>query len=533
MKIKLSIAAIAFAVLVTVHIVSGQAWYGQSGGGSSTSPRLLPPLYAPAPAPTKANPTIQLVSAEQESTPPQLEALRDLSDLPPLQESYAPASADQLEALGRLAGARPEPQPLPVATVNPAAPSVHTPVAYPSTLPARGTVVMGYDPRLAAPVSRSAAFASPPPQPYPQVRLASRPATRPSPPVVTASLPTTRNVALKSVSLGGAAACGGSVGGFCESDLASCDPCCDVCCKPACCCPKWTVYGEYLYLRPGNEEVSFGVPLNGPITPPPPALPIQVGREGVADIDFNSGFRAGFGCALGPCSTLGASYTHFESDTESQLQVAAPIVLRSLVFHPGTANAAADFLDGRARYDIDFQLADIEYRRTLARGPLYDVSWLAGIRYAHLEQDFRSVFTNATTIEAVDTDITFDGGGIRLGLEGERRACCGLLVYGRGYASFLSGRYSTAYTQADDFANTVVTTGWDEDRVLSILDLELGVGWVSPQGRLRLTTGYMFSGWYNVINTDELIQAVQDNSTVAVGDTLTFDGLVVRGELRY
>jgi len=79
----------------------------------------------------------------------------------------------------------------------------------------------------------------------------------------------------------------------------------------------------------------------------------------------------------------------------------------------------------------------------------------------------------------------------------------------------------------------VVNTGWTEDRVVTILDAELGLGWQSVGGGLRLTAGYTFSGWFNVINTDDFIRAVRRNDSVSVSDTLTFDGLVFRAELRF
>ncbi len=52
-------------------------------------------------------------------------------------------------------------------------------------------------------------------------------------------------------------------------------------------------------------------------------------------------------------------------------------------------------------------------------------------------------------------------------------------------------------------------------------------------GCVRVTGGYAFSGWYNVINTDDFIHAVRTNNSVNVRDTLTFDGLVLRAEVRF
>ena len=306
---------------------------------------------------------------------------------------------------------------------------------------------------------------------------------------------------------------------------------CEVCCTDPCCDPTLTVFGEYLALRPGNERIAYAVPINSLILPGP----VQAGPDAVVDCGFNSGFRAGFSYALHSYASLGVTYTYFDGNASDQLTVVAPnVVIRSQVNHPGTVAVPTNFLQATANYGVDFQLADLEYRRILTSGELHELHYVIGARYGHLEQGFASVFTNATTIETVNTNILFDGGGIRLGLEGERRAAnCGWLIYGRGDASFLGGEYRARYLQADNFRGLVVNSGWNEDRVVSILDLELGFGWTSARGGLRLTTGYMFSGWFNTISTDEFIQAVQTNNSVSVGDTLTFDGLVGRAEFKY
>ncbi|NQT36986.1 MAG: hypothetical protein HQ581_05830, partial [Planctomycetes bacterium] len=309
---------------------------------------------------------------------------------------------------------------------------------------------------------------------------------------------------------------------------------CGAGCQKACCRPCIRFFGEFLLLRPGNDKVSFAVPINSGIVPPAGAAPVQIGPEGIVDCDFEGGFRLGFAFRLDSCSELGLTYSHFEADTTNAISNGAPYVLRSLVSHPGAVAAPTDFLNASARYDIDFQIVDLDYRRVLSRGNRYSLNYVLGLRYAHLGQIFDARFTNATTIETVSTEIRFDGGGIRFGLEGDRKiGDCGFLVYSRAAASLLGGNFRGRYVQSDNFRGTVANTGWSEDGVISILDLELGVGWTSRGGCVRLTTGYLFSGWFNALATDEFIQGVQTNNSVAVGDTLTFDGLSIRTEIRF
>ena len=313
----------------------------------------------------------------------------------------------------------------------------------------------------------------------------------------------------------------------------------DSCCQATeCCVPCWRVYGEILYLRPGNEKVAYGVPINGAIVPPAGVAPVQVGLEAVADIDFQPGFRVGASRAIDDCATFGLMYSQLDGNASSSVDIGAtPFVLRSLVNHPGTTAAPTDFLQADAQNDIGLKLADIEYRRMLTCGDNYGLNYLLGLRYANLQQSIGSVFTNTTTVESVNTSTDFDGLGIRVGLEGERYTpCTGITLYGRGYASFVGGVFSGRYSQADNFRGTVVNTGWNEDRVVSILDMELGIGWTSSNGRLRVTTGYMVSAWMNTINTDDFIRSVQQNASSDspnLSGVTTFDGVTGRLEIRF
>ncbi len=312
---------------------------------------------------------------------------------------------------------------------------------------------------------------------------------------------------------------------------------CDVGCLEGCedpCGPRWRVYGDFLYLRPANEKVAFAVPVNGAIEPPPGMPPVQIGLEAVVDCDYDPGFRVGAGCVLNDCSEVGMSYTFLESDTFNGIAIDVPYAIRSLVDHPGSWAAPTDFLTAHADLDLDLDLVDFDYRRVIVCGGCYNLNYVVGARYAHLDQAFTSVFTNATTVETVDAAVRFDGGGIRVGLEGERQiGTFGLTVYGSGVASFVGGNFRGRYAQADSGRGLVVNTGWNEDRVVSILDIELGFGWASPSGRLRASAGYMFSGWFNTVITDEFIDSVRLNNSVDAGNSLSFDGLVLRSEIRF
>lgn len=315
----------------------------------------------------------------------------------------------------------------------------------------------------------------------------------------------------------------------------SCDG--DLDCCEECCTPLWAhmngAFAELLYLRARNAEVAYAVPIDGAIVAPPNA-PIQAGPVAVADPDYTAGFRLGGTYALDQCSSLTFTYSRFESNTQDAVSTTAPLVLRSLVLHPGTANAGSDFLDANANNDVDFDLVDLYYRAVWAADDLWVVNYMLGVRFANLNQDFAAVHSNTGTLDTLVTNVNFDGGGIRLGLDAQRFACnSGLMLYGKTSASFVAGEFNTRYTQGSDVDPVIVNTSWQAGRIVTILDLELGVGWQNECGNWRVTSGYMVSGWFNTVRTNQWINSVQQNNFINEGDLITFDGFTTRVEYRW
>ncbi len=321
-------------------------------------------------------------------------------------------------------------------------------------------------------------------------------------------------------------------------DAAGCVECGDTDCGGTCSsCGCWShkvaVFGEFMYLRARNSEVTYGVPIDGPIVGPPTNNPIQIGRMGVVDMDYQPAFRIGAAYILDSCSSLTVQWSRLESSTGDRVDTTNPNVIRSMVSHPGTLSAAQDFLSGVAGYDINYDLIDIDYRTAISWNACQKVNWVFGARYARLEEKFDAVFA-ANGIESVLTDISFDGAGLRAGIEGERYSRSGrLMVYGKTYGSLLAGEFRGHYNQSQSFDPQVVDTTWKAGRIVPVLDLEAGVGWQSQCGTWRLTAGYVYSAWLNTVKTDRFIQAVQNNNFAGLGDTMTFDGLIARVEGRF
>lgn len=291
-------------------------------------------------------------------------------------------------------------------------------------------------------------------------------------------------------------------------------------------------FGDFLFVRPRNAEVSYALPIDGVV-----ALgdEVPVGPVSVVDQQYEPAFRAGVILRITDGASIRGQYTYFRSENSDAVTINAPNVLRSLVTHPNTANAATDTQDANARQDIDFDLVDIDYRGLIigceSCGDAKCAILLNGIvggRYVNFEEEFTSTFPDVVTT-MVATNIDFQGGGVRFGLEGEHHATStGFFVYGSGVANLMVGEFNADYQQNSSNNGLEANTSWNAGRIVPSIDLEAGLGWVGPRRRLKFSGGYLVSTWFNVVTTDDWIDAVQANEFNDLSGTITFDGLVAR-----
>ncbi|MBL9122239.1 MAG: hypothetical protein JNG90_01315 [Planctomycetaceae bacterium] len=300
--------------------------------------------------------------------------------------------------------------------------------------------------------------------------------------------------------------------------------------------PYWRhrtgIYGDFLYLRPRNAEVAYAVPIDGPVAPVI-GNGVQNGPTATVNPGWQMAFDVGFSIALCDTASVRAEWTHFDQTTNSSATIAPPDVLRALVTHPLGANAATDTLDANAGLQLKYDLVDIDYSGLLRGDEGYVVNYFGGGRWMQFDQTFNANYTAIGTT-AVNSNITFSGGGIRLGLEGERRSCkTGCLVYARGTSNFVVGEFNASYTQTDATGVQIVNNSLTVARIVPMLDLEIGAGWTSRGGRVRLTAGYLISAWFNTVTTDDWIQAVQTTNYNNLGSAITFDGLMARAAVQF
>ena len=289
-----------------------------------------------------------------------------------------------------------------------------------------------------------------------------------------------------------------------------------------CCCDQhgWTFFGQYLLLQPRGADPVYAVRALNCTTPPLSTEQIDMGAF--------SAFKFGIAKECGECSTIGASFTRFESVEEDRAaRTTGTDVLRPvLAFDPFvTCNDSTSTL-AHAAAGIDFTRVDIDYRSYIDCG-CFRFDWLAGFAYGELNQDLRAVYDEGR----VNVDADFWGYGAKIGGGAEYRHGC-LRGFGHADLTLLASNLKAHYQEIDDGTGVVDTrVNFDQelDRIVPVLDLELGVA-VDVCQNTVLKVGYTYSIWFNVVTTPEFVSAVQHRDITGTSDTLTFDGLFARIE---
>ena len=291
--------------------------------------------------------------------------------------------------------------------------------------------------------------------------------------------------------------------------------------------PKLVLQFDRLFLSASGVDFAYAAPVDGTTT-----TSIPIGRVATVDPNHSSGFRLNVGHALDESSGVSASFWRFDSHASHDVSLPGGAgFLRSLTTHRNTTAVDTDSLDATAVYDIDFQIVDVEFSSLIWQEEDSWFSFLFGLRYGHLDEDFAGLYRiNGETLVA--TDIDFDGIGPRIAFDTERRVFEHIFLYGRGAASFLVGNFNADFRQTNVFDGVQAQSGFQDDRIVSILEFEAGIGWKNADGTTRLTAGYFVGAWFNAVGTSSFINAVQTNAFDHVDETLLFDGLAVRLEFR-
>ena len=357
---------------------------------------------------------------------------------------------------------------------------------------------------------------------------------------------------------------GGSyeIGGYpADSDSGDCDTGCNECCEPSY-GSSWYIddgwvtqpgtffmTAEYLYVRANySDAVSFLEQDDSQQ---------NFGTDEFHQLNFRheSSYRVGGGYRLCNCDEeirfLFTRLSSFADQDEAQLgdfipyEVSPPPDGRTLI------NA-----------DVEVKSYDLEYVKTIPLGgqcekcgcngscgcvdqctacnscPTWDITWSGGIRFA--EADWERSYVAVDSNDAVATDarsvMNFEGGGLKVGLEGRRYfGQCGW------FSIFLKGDISLLLGHVDLVATRVVEGGTAPDlvniqsnnirQIIPVTEIEAGMT-TQLTSFASVSAGYLFSAWHDLGFRDQF--ALDNVAFMETGyddaNILGFDGMFVRLE---
>jgi hypothetical protein len=325
-------------------------------------------------------------------------------------------------------------------------------------------------------------------------------------------------------------------------------------------CPpgRYFFTADYLYVRANfSEAVAFLVQENN--------------QQGIAtdtfhsfDFDYESSYRLGGGYRLCNCGEeFRVYFTRLSSFADAFPPDGAVLPFEVNAPPGGTTAASAD---------VDVKSYDFEFAKTIPLGgalgcgcgdacggcgdgcgsncacPAWDITWSGGLRFADVEwsRGYSAADTTGFVVTEALSAMNFEGGGVKLGLEG-RRYFCGngcLSVYLKGDISLLMGDVDIITARRTDDpstptdTDTLITQTISNRQIIPVTEIEAGL-----TGHLTcntsLTTGYMLSAWHDLGFRDEF-QGFSNGAAGSLLETnyddaniLGFDGFFARLEVAY
>ena len=233
----------------------------------------------------------------------------------------------------------------------------------------------------------------------------------------------------------------------------------DPCCRGTKAFHHGNSFGDFLYIRPRNANVAYGVVFNGPPdTPPAAATPIQFAPPGIASIDFHPAWRVGFAKALDECNAVVATFSHFEGEDQSSISTTIQYPIRSMVSHPSTwsSNASSDWLRPPPTMPNDLQPGRRRLPLDLREPERYSLEPVGrhAVRLARSAVGCRP--SPRPTCRTCTARSTSKAAASALASRANATRPYGLVFYGRTAASLVAGTFRCAYTQIEP----VITVPW-------------------------------------------------------------------------
>lgn len=281
------------------------------------------------------------------------------------------------------------------------------------------------------------------------------------------------------------------------------------------------VDAEYLFMRPRSRELDFAIV-------DPSNLGAPIGSVQNLEWEWNSGVRIGGGYRLPPDGwQVGVYYTYFHSGTSSAIGAPPGGTLFATLNHPGDMELADT---AAANSSVNFNVVDLELSKTLAFHDSFTLRFFGGGRYAWVQQRLNAEYNGGDfSNDLVSSPVDFNGGGLRVGAEGDWDFGWGCSIFIRASGSLLIGSFNTSLVETNNSgATTLVNVTDNFDKVIPVTEIGLGFAWHYHQ--FTVSAAYELADWSNLVDSPDFVDDVQQGKMSRRTSDLTLDGFIVRME---
>lgn len=285
----------------------------------------------------------------------------------------------------------------------------------------------------------------------------------------------------------------------------------------------WLFDAEYFLMAsrsPGREYAIVGTtPVLGPVGV----------IKSVDSGNYNSGFRLGAGYRFpGEGVEVMFRYTFLHTSSGDSSAAPAGQTLFATETHPGLIVQVAS---ARARTSVNLNLFDVEIGKRFDLSDSTTARLFAGPRFANIDQKFEATYQGGdVNRDDVRRRLFFDGGGVRAGGEVQWRFFDQVGTYFRGAGSLMTGRFRGDLSETGN-GTPVVNVSEKFTRVVP--NLEMGLGLMYQSGNWRMSVGYEFSTWFDMVDGIDFVSDAHPAKMGSKTGNLSFDGVVFRSELAF
>jgi hypothetical protein len=279
---------------------------------------------------------------------------------------------------------------------------------------------------------------------------------------------------------------------------------------------------EYLLIRPYRHGQDFAIVGANP----------NAGTIGVihsVEGDYTSGLRFGayYRCP-GEHWDLGVVYTYMHNEQKSGVGAGpGESVFPTLTF-PGAVTAVAV---AGANESVNVNVYDFEFGRTWHACDDLGLRFFVGPRFAGIDEKFFANYTGGqVNFDGVRRQMTFAGGGARVGGEATLKFWESFGLYARGSMSLLTGWFHSELAESANGV-TVVNTSEKFHKLAPVAELGLGISY--RVSWLRVSAGYEFINWFGLDDGIDFVDDVSPGKYRNRNNDLGFNGIVFRAELLF